>query len=179
MTKYVARILAAALLSAPLALGLAGSARADDRIQVTDAFARAAAAGGVGGLFLTIVNTGPSDRLTGVSSPVAGKVELHESIDDKGVMKMRSVAGLDIPAGATVKLAPGGYHIMLIGVKQPLTAGGHVPVTLTFEKAGKLEVEASVVKPGAGAPAGHSMGSGMGHEMGHGMGNMPGMTPAK
>ena len=173
MTRVFLRIVAAGLLSVPFSLSSA--AWADGPIQVTGAFARAAPAGGVGGMFLTIVNTGPADRLTGAASSVAGKVELHESIDDKGVMKMRPVAGLSIPAGATVKLAPGGYHVMMMGLKQPLTAGGRATVTLTFEKAGQVEVEAEVVKPGAGAPEGHSMD----HNMGHGMGNMPGMTPSK
>lgn len=173
MIHNLARPLAAALLSAPLVLGLAVAARADGPIQVTGAFTRAAPAGGIGGLFLTIVNTGAADRLTGVACPVAARADLHESINDNGVMKMRPVAGLDIPAGATVKLAPGGYHVMLMGLKQKLTVGGHMPLTLTFEKAGKVEVEASVVKPGAGAPASHDPG------MGHGVGNMPGMTPAK
>ncbi len=174
MPHRLVRLLAAVLLAAPLTLGLA--ARAEDTahagpIRVTDAFARAAPAGGVGGLFLTIVNTGPADRLTGVASAASGKAELHESIDDNGVMKMRPVAGIDIPAGGTVKLAPGGYHIMLMGLKQALTAGASLPVTLRFEKAGTVEVAASVVRPGAGAPAARGMD--------HGMANMPGTAPAK
>ena len=165
------RIFAASLLSIPLVLGIAAVARADGPIQVSAAFTRAAPAGGVGGVFLTIVNTGPAEHLTGVASSVAGKVELHESIDDKGVMKMRPISDLAIPAGKTVTLAPGGYHVMLIGLKQALTAGEHAPVTLTFEKAGKVEVDAVVVKPGGAMPDGHSMD--------HGMGNMPAMAPAK
>ena len=84
---------------------------------------------------------------------------------------MRPISDLAIPAGKTVKLAPGGYHVMLIGLKQALTAGEHASATLTFEKAGKVEVDAVVVKPGAGMPDGHAMD--------HGMGNMPGMAPAK
>lgn len=179
MTQNLVRAVAAALLSAPLALGLSVAARADGSIQVIDVFARAAPAGGVGGLYFTIVNTGSADRLTGVASAVAGKTELHENIDDKGVMKMRQLGILDIPAGTTVKLAPGGYHVMLLGLKQTVLVGEHIPVTLTFEKAGDVKVEANVVKPGAGAPASHDMKAPMGHGMGSGMGNMPGMTPAK
>jgi len=187
MTQTLVRAIAAALLSAPLALGLSMAARADGSIQITDVFARAAPAGGVGGLYLTIVNNGSADRLTGVVAAVAGKAELHENIDDKGVMKMRPLAALDIPAGATIKLSPGGYHVMLVGLKQAVIVGGHIPVTLTFEKAGIFKVEANVVKPGAGAPGSHDMrapmgqgmGQGMAPGMGSGMGNMPGMMPAK
>ena len=173
MTHRLVRCLTAtALLAALLVFGLSAAARADDKmkagpIQVTDAFARAAQAGGVGGVFLTIINTGPADRLTGAASPAAGKVGLHESANDQGVMKMRPVDGLDVPAGGTVKLAPGGYHVMLMGLKQELTAGGQLPVTLSFQQAGKVEINAIVVKPGAGAPAGHDMS------------HMPGMHPAK
>jgi copper(I)-binding protein len=170
MTHRLVRLLTAVLMVAPLGLCLSAAPRADDAIQVTDAFTRAAPAGGVGGLFLTIVNTGPADRLTGAASPEAGRAELHESTSADGVMRMRPVAGLDIPAGGTVKLAPGGYHLMLMGLKHGLAAGGQLPVTLNFEKAGKVEVTATVVKPGAGAPAGRDM---------HSMGQMPGMAPTK
>jgi copper(I)-binding protein len=148
------------LLAAPVAAH-AGS------IQVSEAFTRSAPAGGVGGVFLTIVNAGAADRLTGATSPEATKAELHQSISDNGVMKMRPVDGLDIPAGGTVKLVPGGYHLMLVGLKQGLTVGGHLPVTLVFQNAGKIEVEANIVKPGGSAP------------MPHDMGQMPGMAPAK
>jgi copper(I)-binding protein len=149
--------LVAALLTAPVA-AYAGS------MQVTEVFTRAAPAGGVGGVFLTIVNAGAADRLTGAGSPDAMKAELHQSTSDDGVMKMRPVDGLDIPAGGTVKLAPGGYHLMLMGLKKPLTAGGQLPVTLVFQNAGRMDVEARVVRPGGSAPMPH---------------DMPGMQPAK
>ena len=84
-----------------------------------------------------------------IASPVAGKVELHESKMENNVMKMRGVASLAVPAGGTVRLAPGGYHGMLIALTQPLTVGQSIAVTLTFEKAGPLTVSASVAKPGA------------------------------
>ena len=160
------------LLTALLVFVLCAAAHADDKInagqiQLTDAFARAAQAGGVGAVFLTILNTGPADRLTGAASPAADKVGLHESANDQGVMKMRPVDGIDVPAGGTVKLAPGGYLVMLMGLKQELTAGSRLPVTLSFQQAGKVEVNAIVVKPGAGAPASHDMS------------HMPGMHPAK
>ena len=120
-------------------------------IRLEDPFTRSAPAGGVGAFYVTIVNTGAADRLVAVASPAAGKVELHESTMADGVMRMRGIASLAIPAGATVKLAPGGYHVMLIALTQPLTVGQSVPVTLTFEKAGAVETKASVAKAGATA----------------------------
>jgi copper(I)-binding protein len=156
-------LLVAAMLAAPVAARAAPASS----VQVTEAFTRAAPAGGVGGVFLTIVNTGAADRLTGATSMEAAKAELHESTSDNGIMRMRPVDGLDIPAGSTVKLVPGGYHLMLMGLKQGLTAGGRLPITLVFRNAGKVDVEASIVKPGGGAP------------MVHDMGQMPGMAPVK
>lgn len=169
---------AGALMAVPLATGRSGEARADGPIQVTDAFARAAPAGGMGALYLTIVNTGPADRLTGAASP-AGKAELHESSKDNGVMRMRPVAGLDIPAGGSVKLAPGGYHFMLTGLKPGLSAGDQLPMTLRFAKAGNVEIHAGVVKPGAGAPAAQEMGPMPGMNPGMTPKMPPGMTPTK
>lgn len=78
--------------------------------------------------------------LVGVSSPLAGIAEVHEMKMDGGVMKMRAAPRLDIPAGKAVSLAPGGYHVMLMDLRQPLKAGGVVPLTLQVEnKAGKVE----------------------------------------
>lgn len=76
-------------------------------------------------------------RLTGVSSPVAGAAEVHSMTVDGGVMRMRAVEALDLPAGRPVKLAPGGYHVMLFDLKKPLVAGEKVPLTLVIEEAGK------------------------------------------
>lgn len=170
---------AGALMAVPLAAGRSGEARADGPIQVTDAFARAAPAGGMGALYLTIVNTGPADRLTGAASPAIGKAELHESSSDNGVMRMRPVAGLDIPPAGSVKLAPGGYHFMLMGLKPGLSAGDQFPVTLRFAKAGNVEIEAGVVKPGSGAPAAQEMGPMQGMNPGMTRKMPPGMTPTK
>lgn len=127
----------------------AGLAADPAPIRLEHAFTRSAPAGGVGAFYVTIVNGGAADTLVGVATPVAGKAELHESKMENDVMKMRGVARLAIPAGGTVRLAPGGYHVMLIALTQPLTVGQSVPITLTFEKAGSVEVSASVTKPGA------------------------------
>lgn len=97
--------------------------------------------------------------IVGISSPVAGVAEIHEMKMDGGMMKMRAVARLDLPAGQPVKLAPGGYHVMLIGLKQALKKGDFVPLTLKLEGKDKsvetLEVKAEVRDLTAGAPMMH------------------------
>ncbi|EKF43071.1 Nuclear export factor GLE1 [Nitratireductor indicus C115] len=120
----------------------------------------AKAAGG----FLIVTNTGgEADRLVSAEAGIAGRVELHTMSMTDGVMKMRHLPeGIDIPAGETVKLAPGGLHVMFMELKEPITQDAPVPVTLTFEKAGQVEVEMTVAPPGAPGPAGqgHKMGGG-------------------
>jgi copper(I)-binding protein len=87
-------------------------------------------------------------RLVEASSPVAGVVEVHEMVMEKDVMKMRAVKGLDLPAGKTVELKPGGYHVMLMDLKQQMKEGDTVPVTLVVEgkdkKRSTIEVKAPV-----------------------------------
>ncbi|MEO1112380.1 MAG: copper chaperone PCu(A)C [Pseudomonadota bacterium] len=104
-----------------------------------------------GGGFVEIVNSGSQDdRLISASSGVAKKVELHEMSVTDGVMKMREMeGGIDIPAGETVTLKPGGLHIMFMGLNAPFEEGTTVPVVLTFEKAGDVEIELDVAKMGA------------------------------
>lgn len=104
-----------------------------------------------GGGFLKITNTGAApDRLISVSSPVADLVQVHEMKMDGNIMRMRKVeTGLEIPAGGSVTLAPGGIHLMMMGLKGPLKQGVLVPVTLVFEKAGRIEVELTVEAMGA------------------------------
>ena len=106
--------------------------------------------------YLTIKNTGTDpDRLLSVTSPAAGKSEIHEMSMDKGVMKMRPVpGGVEIKPGETVELKPGSFHIMMTGLKNPIERGKPFKASLTFEKAGPVEVEFAVVAAGAAAPAG-------------------------
>lgn len=107
--------------------------------------------------YLTITNNGSeADRLVSVASPVAGKTELHEmAVDSSGVMTMRPLAdGVEIPAGATVELKPGGMHVMFMGVMQWAKEGETFKGTLTFEKAGAVDVEFKAQPMGEGA--GHS-----------------------
>lgn len=106
--------------------------------------------------YLTLDNKGAgADRLLGGSSPLAERVEVHsmDVIDD--VMTMRHLAdGLDVPAGETTRLEPGGYHLMLFGIERPFAQGDMVPVTLRFEHAGSVDVELAVEAMAAGAAQG-------------------------
>jgi hypothetical protein len=101
-----------------------------------------------GGFFLTIENTGDeADSLVTAALPeaVAERVEIHTHItDDNGVMMMRQVPLVEIPAQSTVEFRPMSYHLMVFGLKEPFVAGNHYPITLHFEKAGAMEAEAFV-----------------------------------
>jgi copper(I)-binding protein len=134
----------------------AGDAKAGDLI-ITQAWSRATPNGAkIAGGYLTIENKGVApDRLVGGSGDIAGKVELHEMAVNNGVMTMRPLdKGLAIDPGKTVKLAPGGYHLMIMDLKGPFKQGDKVPVTLEFEKAGKVTLSLDVQGVGAQAPAG-------------------------
>ncbi|MGY4504688.1 copper(I)-binding protein [Bradyrhizobium sp. GM24.11] len=145
---------------AALALALcAAPVRADDvkagDLVISQAWSRATPGGAkVAGGFLTIENKGSApDKLVAVSAEIAGKTEVHEMAMDNGVMKMRPLdKGLVIEPGKTVKLAPGGNHLMLQDLKGPFKEGEKVPVTLEFEKAGKVVVSLDVQGVGAQAP---------------------------
>lgn len=117
--------------------------------------------------YLTIKNTGTTpDRLVSASTPIAGKITVHEMTMDKGVMKMRPVTGgLEIEPGATVELKPSSLHLMITNVKQPIEKGKPFAATLTFERAGAIDIEFSVEAAGAMSPATEGM-SNM-HNMSH------------
>lgn len=121
-------------------------------IQIENAWSRPAMQGRVGVVYLTIVDHGAADRLTGVSSPIAERAELHESFSEGGMAKMRPVASLTLDQSKPAVLAPGGYHIMLMGLKQPLKQGEAFPITLTFANAGEVTSQVTVQGPGGGAP---------------------------
>jgi len=110
----------------------------------------------VGAGFMTLKNAGDADRVVGASSPVAGRVEMHVTVREGDVMKMRQVQGFELPAGGTFELKPGGAHLMLMGLKRPLAKGEKVPLTLKLEKGGELRLELAVEELGARAPA-HGM----------------------
>ncbi|MES3009353.1 MAG: copper chaperone PCu(A)C [Pseudomonadota bacterium] len=130
-------------------------------VEVKDAWVRPTVAGqkGTGG-FMKITAKTPL-TLVGVSSPVAGVAEVHEMKMDGDVMRMRAVPSLALPAGKTVELKPGGFHLMLMDLKQPLAKDSTVPVTLLFKDAqGKpselaLKLPVAIGAPGMPASAGH------------------------
>lgn len=126
-------------------------------IIIDHPFARATPPGArSGGAFFIVENAGAaSDKLVRVASPVAAAVELHQMAMDGGVMKMRATPALEVRAGDKVELKPGGYHVMLIDLKQPLKAGDNFPLTLTFEGAGTIEVSVEVEAMGAAHAGAH------------------------
>ena len=138
---------------------LASAAWAQDyklgSLEISQPWTRATApTAKTGGGFVTITNKGTTpDRLIAARSATSAKAEIHEMKMDGNVMRMREVEkGLEIPAGGSVTLAPGGLHLMLMELKGPLKQGTRVPVTLVFEKAGKVDVELSVEAMGTQAP---------------------------
>jgi copper(I)-binding protein len=132
-------LLAAMLLSA--------SVHAGD-IQVEGAWARATAPGQEAGMADVTITSKQAATLVGVSSPAAKTAELHTMTHENGMMKMREVESIELPAGKRVNLGEGGYHLMLIGLKAPLKAGESVPLTLNIKvankKAVKVETKAEV-----------------------------------
>lgn len=121
-------------------------------IEIDHPWSRATPGGAsVAAGYLVLKNTGPSgDRLVSATAPFAGRVEIHEMAVKDGIMTMRPLpGGLDIPAGGTVTLKPGGYHIMFLDLKTPLKEGTKVDGTLTFEKAGTVAVQYQVDAVGA------------------------------
>ena len=141
-------------------------------IEIEHPWARATPPGAaVGGGYVEITNDGDTaDRLVSATAEIAGRVEIHEMKVEDGVMKMAPLPdGLPVPAHESVKLAPGGYHIMFMDLKGPLVKGAKVAGTLTFEKAGTVKVEYAVEAIGAKSP----------DETGHGDDTMPGMDMSK
>ncbi|RFB80686.1 copper chaperone PCu(A)C [Methylovirgula sp. 4M-Z18] len=161
--KSLARILSSAALAVGLAAASLASApaRADmstvytaGKMKVSMPWTRATPKGvdvAVG--YVTITNTGTEpDRLTGGSTSVAAHFELHEMSTSGGVMKMRELEGIDIKPGQTVELKPNGFHIMMTDLKQQIKKGDHIKATLTFEKAGSVDVDFEAGGVGGGMP---------------------------
>jgi copper(I)-binding protein len=146
------------LTTAVLAAGCAQPApSAKARIELENAWARRAPAmatghgapahggGGNGAVYVTIVNRGGSpDALVGATTDAAATVELHETVQESGVMKMRPLPRFEVPGDGRLEMKPGGHHIMLLGLTRDLKPGDTVSVTLTFEKAGRMSVGAPV-----------------------------------
>ena len=151
-----------ALLAAVLALPAPVFA-ADVRIE--DAWARASLGQARNGAAYMIVHaTGAQpDRIVAASSPVAGKVELHNHIMDGNVAQMRAVDAVEVTPGSPTVLQPGGLHVMLLDLTGPLQAGRKFPLTLRFERAGEVQVEVDIRPVRAGQPPAPAHGHGGGH----------------
>jgi copper(I)-binding protein len=155
----LARVLSSTLFAAAASTLVGAPASAQEfkagQIVVTQPWSRATPAGAkVAGGYMTITNKGTEpDRLVGGSLPVAGKFEVHEMKMEGGVMRMRPLPkGLEIKPGQTVRLEPGGYHVMFEDLKQPLKQGETLKGELRFEKAGSVAVDYKVEGIGATKP---------------------------
>jgi periplasmic copper chaperone A len=143
------------LLGFVLALAINGQAHAQTSdaksIVVDHPWARATPAGAkTGAAYMTLINNGSSgDRLLGATTPVADGVQFHSVSEENGVSRMREMHDIAVAPGARVTFSPGGMHVMLVGLKQPLKQGQTFPLTLKFEKAGNTNVTVSVAKVGA------------------------------
>ena len=139
-------VLLAAVLGASAAQAQANS------VKVENAWARATPPRAeVGAVYLTLTASA-ADRLVGVSTPVASTAEVHEMSVENGVMRMRETPGVMLPAGQPVVLGPGGYHVMLMGLKAPLKQGQTIPLHLTFASSPPVDAVATVQAIGAATP---------------------------
>jgi periplasmic copper chaperone A len=134
----------------------AGAQQGAGSIEVQHAWARASA-GKTGAAYFSVVNKGATpDRLVAVSTPAADKAQIHEDKMENGMMEMRPVGPMVIAPGQSAQLKPSADHVMLMGLKHPLKEGETFPLTLSFEKAGDIQVVVTVEKAGAmGADASH------------------------
>jgi len=152
MTKLASLAAAAALALFGFTAAQAQEFRQGD-LTISHPWARPTAEGQKNGAaYLSIKNGGSeADKLVSVESPVAERTQLHETLNDNGVMKMRAVTdGIEIQPGAAAEFKPGGSHVMLFGLKKRLEEGQSVPLTLTFAKAGSLSVEVKIEKSSSG-----------------------------
>lgn len=165
MTRLLGTVLTLALLGT-IPAAWAGDAKRGD-ITITNAWARATPPQPpVGGAFMTVSNGGAqSDHLVAARSPVAKTVELHTHVKDGAVMRMTPLSRVEVPPGQTVAFAPGGLHVMLIGLAAPLKEGSRFPLELDFANAGTVTVSVDVAKVGAAGPANPGMANpGMAHD---------------
>ena len=128
-----------------------GSSAAAEPPTVSNAWIRATPPGArTAAAYLTITSSGTADRLLGATTPAAGAVEIHAHVAEAGLQRMVRVEELTLPAGESVRLEPGGLHLMLIGIALPLVPGTNVAFALRFETAGTVEIELPVVDARAG-----------------------------
>lgn len=136
MRKITLALVASALVFVPYIT------RAD--VAVHNAISFETAPGMKVGAALMGLHADQTDKLVSATSPVAARVEIHNMSEENGIMKMRKVDSVELPADQTVALSPSGYHIMLMDLKEPLKAGTEFPLTLTFENSKPVEVEVEV-----------------------------------
>ena len=151
----IAIIVVLAVLTA-FSAARAGDYRAGD-VEISQPWARASATpqARTGAAYMALSNKGDTpDRLTAASTPIAERAELHTHEMDGNVMRMRPIEALEIAPGEPAVLRPGGLHLMLVGLRQPLRAGDRVPLTLTFQRGGTVEVEVAVGPVAGMAPPG-------------------------
>ena len=115
-------------------------------------WARATAAQAQTGAAYLVLHGGGGDEVTGFSTPIAASATLHRSMQSAGVMEMRPVERLPLPPGQDLTLAPGGYHVMLMGLRQGLKSGEHFPLTVTFAHAAAVTISVTVERAGAAGP---------------------------
>lgn len=153
--KRLVAFAAALLLATPL---MAHEIVAGDLQIIHPHIPQPAASAKTAGGYMVIVNTGSgTDRLIGVETEIAEKSEVHESkVDENGMGTMAHIDALEVPAGGTVSLERGGYHIMLMGLKGPLTEGEKHKAVLIFEKGGRVEIEFQIDPPMGMAEMDHS-----------------------
>jgi copper(I)-binding protein len=110
----------------------------------------------VGGAYMTLRNNGDvADKLVKVTSPLAERAEIHETKIEGGTAMMRPVNGVELKRRSSVQLKPGGMHVMLMGLQRPLKEGERIKLSLTFARAGTIDIEARVEKAGALSPGDH------------------------
>jgi len=140
-----------ALVVIALLATVACSSRA--AVEIENAWARATPPGSTVASVYAQVQARSADEILSVSTPAAARVEMHATAEDGGMMRMRPVATVALPAGELVKFEAGGLHLMLIGLRAPLVAGSSVPITFNFRSAAPITIAADVVAPGDDHPA--------------------------
>jgi periplasmic copper chaperone A len=152
--RSAARVVGSLLLGGFIETALAGEVNTLGALQIDTPWARASiGTARPGAAYVTIRNTGAeADRLVSIKTPAAARPEVHAMEEEGGVMKMRSAGSLDIPPGEEVRLEPGGMHIMLMKLRQPLKEGDSIPITFIFGEAGEITVTAPIASLAARTP---------------------------
>lgn len=149
--KHPAYLIVVLLLAFNVGSAAHAQTPAPKTIVIEQPWARATPGGAkTGAVYVTLTNKGASaDRLLGATTPLADKVQFHKETEDNGVSRMREVRSVDLAPGAKIIFKPGEMHMMIVGLKQPLTEGQTFLLTLQFEKAGNIEVTIPIEKVGA------------------------------